>query len=103
MFFHGRRHCFSIDADTRSVYHGRRTHQFHSPLVGHGEQMPSGSPRFQSVRLLLPFSRAERAHYRLSWAERLAWNARAQKASKVSIRLFGIPPAFATFLGLSIV
>ena len=50
-----------------------------------------------------PFSRAERAHYRLSWAERLARNARAQTASKVSIRLFGIPPAFATFLGLSIV
>jgi hypothetical protein len=50
-----------------------------------------------------PFSRAERAHYRLSWAERLARNARAQTASKVSIRVFGIPPAFATFLGLSIV
>ncbi len=57
MFFHGRSHGFCIDADTRSVYHGRRTHQFHSPLVGHGEQMPSGSLRFQSVHLLLPFGK----------------------------------------------
>src|SRR5712692_9617719 len=57
---------------------------------------PAQSP---PVRLL---SRAERAHYRLSWAERLARNARPKAAPDVSIRLFGIPDAFATSLGLRI-
>jgi hypothetical protein len=51
------------------------------------------------VRLI---SRAERAHWRLSWAERLARNARRPAAPDVSIRLFGIPDAFATSLGLRI-
>jgi len=47
-------------------------------------------------------SRAERAHYRLSWAERLVRNARPKTAPEVSIKLFGIPDAFATALGLRI-
>ncbi len=47
-------------------------------------------------------SGAERAHYRLSWAERLARNARPKTAPEVSIKLFGIPDAFATSLGLRI-
>jgi hypothetical protein len=51
----------------------------------------------QSSRLI---SRAERAHWRLSWAERLARNARPKTIPEVSIRLFGIPDAFAAFLGL---
>jgi hypothetical protein len=41
------------------------------------------------------------AHYRLSWAERLARNVRAPTAGRVTIRLFGIPAAFASFLGLA--
>lgn len=45
-------------------------------------------------------SRAERAHYRLSWAERLARNARRSAAPDASIKLFGIPDAFATSFGL---
>ena len=45
-------------------------------------------------------SRAQRAHYRLSWQERLARNARAPTAGQVTIKLFGIPEAFAVFLGL---
>ncbi len=57
---------------------------------------PAQSP---PVRLL---SRAERAHYRLSWAERLARNARPKAAPDVAIKLFGIPDAFATSLGLHI-
>ena len=57
---------------------------------------PAQSPL---VRLL---SRAERAHYRLSWAERLARNARRSAAPDVAIKLFGIPDAFATSLGLRI-
>jgi hypothetical protein len=46
-------------------------------------------------------SRTERAHWRLSWAERLARNARARAADPVTIRLFGVPAAFATSLGLA--
>lgn len=47
------------------------------------------------------FSRAQRAHYRLSWAERLARNARARAAGRVTIRLFGVPEGFATTLSLA--
>lgn len=46
-------------------------------------------------------SRARRAHYRLSWAERLARNARSRGASQVRIKLFGIPAVFAASLGLA--
>ena len=53
----------------------------------------------QQIRLI---SRAERAHYRLSWEQRLARNARPKSAPEVSIKLFGIPDAFATSLGLRI-
>jgi len=48
-------------------------------------------------------SRAQRAHARLSWAERLARNVRAPTASQVTIRLFGVPEAFAISLGLATV
>jgi len=48
-----------------------------------------------------PFSRAQRAHSRLSWAERLARNARPLTAGRVTIKLFGVPQAFATWLGLT--
>jgi hypothetical protein len=44
-------------------------------------------------------SRAQRAHFRLSWAERLARNARDPTTGPVTIRLFGIPAGFATALG----
>jgi hypothetical protein len=55
------------------------------------------SPRAETP----PLSRAQRARYRLSWAERFARNARAPTAVPVTIRLFGIPAAFATALGLA--
>lgn len=45
-------------------------------------------------------SRSQRAHYRLSWQERLVRNTRAPGAGSVSITLFGVPEVFATFLGL---
>ncbi len=45
-------------------------------------------------------SRAQRAHYRLCFAERLARNARAPTASRITIQLFGVPDAFSCFLGL---
>jgi hypothetical protein len=46
-------------------------------------------------------SRAQRAHSRLSWAERLARNARPETAGQVTIKLFGIPAGFASSLGLA--
>jgi len=48
-------------------------------------------------------SRAQRAHARLSWAERLARNVRVPTANQVTIRLFGVPVAFASSLGLATV
>lgn len=49
----------------------------------------------------LPLSRAQRAHYRLSWQERLARNARSLTAGPVTIRLFGVPESFAAAFGLA--
>jgi len=46
-------------------------------------------------------SRAHRARYRLSWQERLARNTRPSTAGPVSIRVFGVPAAFAASLGLA--
>jgi hypothetical protein len=46
-------------------------------------------------------SRAQRAHSRLSWAERLARNARPSGAGQVTIKLFGVPDDVATFLGFT--
>src|SRR5258708_6909427 len=46
-------------------------------------------------------SRAQRAHTRLSWPERLARNVRVSTANQVTIKLFGVPEAFATSLGLA--
>jgi hypothetical protein len=56
---------------------------------------PSGDPS------PVPFSRAQRAHYRLSWTERLGRNARAPTAGPLAIRLFAVPTTFATWLGLA--
>ncbi len=47
------------------------------------------------------FSRAQRAHYRLSWQERLARHARVSTSGQVTIRLFGVPESFAISLGLA--
>src|SRR6266496_3595092 len=57
------------------------------------ESAPCSRPAF--------LSRAQRAHYRLDWPERLARNARTPTASRVTIRLFGVPEPFALFLGLA--
>jgi hypothetical protein len=46
-------------------------------------------------------SRAQRAHSRLSWAKRLARNARTETSGQVAIMLFGIPADFATSLGFA--
>ena len=46
-------------------------------------------------------SRAERAHARLTWAQRLAHNGRPETTGRVAIRLFGVPERFAASLGLA--
>jgi hypothetical protein len=46
-------------------------------------------------------SRAQRAHYRLSWDERLARNARTDPLHRLILTLFGIPERVATFLGVA--
>jgi len=61
------------------------------------EQGLSASP----VLAPAPLSRAQRAHYRLDFQERLARNARVPTASRVTIRLFGVPEGFATSLDLA--
>lgn len=47
-----------------------------------------------------PLSRAERAHARLAWAQRLARNVRSRMAGQVMINLFGIPEDVAESIGL---
>jgi hypothetical protein len=49
-----------------------------------------------------PLSRAERAHWRLCWAQRLARNAVTPTSPSVSITLFGLPDAFARSIGLPV-
>jgi hypothetical protein len=46
-------------------------------------------------------TRAQRAHWRLSWAQRLARNARLSTAPPLSITLHGLPFAFAQHFGFS--
>jgi len=60
---------------------------------------PPGQPRPATSPPIL--SRAQRAHSRLSWEERLARNTCASTASRGTITLFGVPEGFATSLGLS--
>jgi hypothetical protein len=46
------------------------------------------------------FSRAQRAHSRLSWQERFTRNQAASITAQCTITLFGVPERFATLLGL---
>ncbi len=61
----------------------------------------SPSPPASPITADVILSRAQRAHTRLSWETRLARNARSPAAGPVSMTLFGIPHAFARWLGLS--
>ncbi len=49
-----------------------------------------------------PFSRAERAHWRLTWQQRLARNARSPTAPPLKIIVYGFSPLFAQALGLQL-
>jgi hypothetical protein len=68
----------------------------------HIEISIAADPLYQSISTASPviLSRAQRAHVRLSWAERLTRNARAPSKGQVSIKLFGVPGHFADFLDL---
>jgi hypothetical protein len=80
-----------------------RRHQRHACLRLHRQhlevQMEPALPR-TSASSSPTISRAQRAHYRLSWDERLARNARTEAAERITLTLFGIPDHLATFLGL---
>lgn len=78
-----RRACMQL------LRHQRLEVQMDQTLAAHPDVSPS------------PFSRAQRAHYRLTFQERLARNARPGVAGQVTIRLCGIPEGFATSLGLA--
>jgi hypothetical protein len=47
-------------------------------------------------------SRAQRARFRLLWAERLRRHASVPAKGSVSLKLFGVPDQFADFLGLQV-
>jgi hypothetical protein len=66
----------------------------------HLEVSQAQGPPKQSSPGPVILSRAQRAHFRLAWAERLTRNAHTRAAGQVTIRLFGVPEGFATALGL---
>jgi len=47
-------------------------------------------------------SRARRAHWRLSWEQRLAHNARSSDAPRFSVTLHGLPATFARSFGFDL-
>jgi hypothetical protein len=61
--------------------------------------LPSGADPPGPVSLL---SRAQRAHSRLGFQERLARNTHGPTAPRITIRLFGVPERFALVLGLAV-
>jgi hypothetical protein len=80
----------------------RREHRRRcQPLVRHQRLEVGLSPpaAVSSGKVEVSLSRAQRAHYRLCWQERLARNARVSSSEQVTIRLFGVPESFATWLG----
>ena len=48
-------------------------------------------------------TRSQRAHWRLSWNERLARNARSSSAPPLAITLHGLPATFAQVFGFALV
>ncbi len=81
-----------------------RRHQRHACLRLHRQHLEVQiEPALKSTSASSPpmISRAERAHYRLSWEERLARNARTEAVERITLTLFGIPKRVAAFLGLT--
>jgi hypothetical protein len=59
------------------------------------ENLPVSSDEVQT--------RAQRAHYRLSWRERLARNTRLATAPPLAITIYGLPASFAQYLGIGLI
>jgi hypothetical protein len=72
-------------------------------LLRHQRMEVQVEPQQAPLAITSPLlSRAERAHTRLTWQQRLACNARALNAGRVTIRLFGVAEHLATALELTI-
>lgn len=69
----------------------------HQRVEVQGEQGLSAVPTLPPA----PLSRAQRAHYRLTFQERLTRNARVSTTAQVTVKLFGVPEGFATWLGFA--
>jgi hypothetical protein len=81
-----------------------RRHQRHACLRLHRQHLEiQMEPALKNTGASSPptISRAQRAHSRLSWDERLACNARSDASEQITLTLFGIPDCLATFLGLA--
>jgi hypothetical protein len=48
-------------------------------------------------------TRAQRTHWRLSWKERMALNARPSSAPPLKVTIYGLPVSFAQSLGIGLV
>jgi hypothetical protein len=48
-------------------------------------------------------TRAQRAHWRLSWQQRLARNARPSSAPFFTMIIYGLPAALAQYIGVGLV
>jgi hypothetical protein len=66
----------------------------------HLEVRQAQDPPSQSNPGSAILSRAQRAHFRLAWTERLTRNASVPANKPVRIKLFGVPDQLADFLGL---
>jgi hypothetical protein len=97
--------CLPQEA-TKPLLWGDWSRRFHrrafSTLTRHQQvQIRTAEPPLPAPPALAgPLSRAERAHWRLSWTQRLVRNARTSASPPVSITLFGVPEAFARSIGL---
>jgi hypothetical protein len=67
-----------------------------SPETVQQEKQPASNPSSRHTR-------AQRAHWRLNWNERLARNARPSDAPPLTMTLHGLPAPFAQFLGFALV
>lgn len=95
-------HPLAVGSDPVLWRDWNRRHQRQACLYLHRQQLDIqiGPPLPPAPTVSPPIlSRAERAHYRLSWDERLARNARSETSGQLTLKLFGIPEHFAAWLG----
>lgn len=59
-------------------------------------------PQIQPPTPPTVLTRSQRAHYRLSWSERLTRNARSDTDGQFTLTLHGLPDSFAAFLGVKV-